>query len=117
MQQNATQPEDWQRRFEELEARLNLVVAQVHQREIDAAYLYIHSNWNLIRWFLTREQDQHGAGSETYQRARTAEQTIRDQLPRNLRAVQFDPQPMQVAYRWRIETTVTLNRNRYTFFD
>ena len=90
---------------------------QVRQRELDAAYMYVHSNWLWIRWVLGRDQDRSAEDSELYRRARAAELTIRDNLTRNLRAVQFDPQPMDVAYRWRIETTVTLNQHRYTFFD
>ena len=101
----------------ELKAEVNLLRKQVRQRELDSAYMYIHSNWLWIRWFLTRDQDRAGEDADLLQRARAAESSIRDSLPRNLRAVQFDPEPMQVAYRWRIETTVTLNRHGYTFFD
>ena len=90
---------------------------QVRQRELDAAYMYIHSNWLWIRWFLVRDQDRADEDTDLWQRAREAESIIRDNLPRSLRAVQFDPEPIQVAYRWRIETTVILNRHRYTFFD
>lgn len=90
---------------------------QVRQRELDAAYMYIHSNWLLIRWFLVRDQDRAGEDAALLERARSAESTIRDNLPRSLRSVQFEPEPMQAAYRWRIETTVILNRHRYTFFD
>ena len=109
--------ENDEQRIAALEQRVKELEAAVQQRAIDAAYLYIHSNWTLIRWYLAREQDRHGEGSEVYRRARDAETTIRDHLPRNLRAVQFAPDPMAVAYRWRIESTVTLNRNGYTFFD
>lgn len=101
----------------ELKAQVSLLQKQVRQRELDTAYIYIHSNWLWIRWFLTRDQDRSGEDSGLLRRARAAEASIRDNLPRNLRAVQFDPEPMQVAYRWRIETTVTLNRHGYTFFD
>ena len=90
---------------------------QARQRELDAAYLYIHSNWQWIRWFLVRDQDRAGEDTALLERARAAESIIRDGLPRSLRAVQFDPEPMQAAYRWRIETTVILNRHGYTFFD
>ncbi len=90
---------------------------QVRQRELDAAYMYIHSNWQWIRWYLVRDQDRAGADTNLLARARTAESVIRDTLPRSLRAVQFAPEPMQEAYRWRIETTVVLNRHGYTFFD
>ena len=90
---------------------------QVRQRELDAAYMYIHSNWLWIRWFLVRDQDRAGDDAALLERARAAETTIRDNLPRSLRSVQFEPEPMQAAYRWRIETTVILNRHGYTFFD
>lgn len=111
------QPNDSTQRIEQLEARIKVLEAKVGQRAIDAAYVYIQSNWALIRWFLVREQDRAGEGSEVYIRAKNAETVIRDNLPRNLRAVQFAEDPMAVAYQWRIETTVTLNRHRYTFFD
>ena len=101
----------------ELQAAVKALQQQVRQRELDAAYMYIHSNWLWIRWFLTRDQDRAGDDADLRERARAAESVIRDNLPRNLRGVQFDPEPMQVAYRWRIETTVLLNRHGYTFFD
>ncbi len=101
----------------ELQAAVKALQRQVRQRELDAAYMYIHSNWLWIRWFLTRDQDRAGDDADLRERARAAESVIRDNLPRNLRGVQFDPEPMQVAYRWRIETTVLLNRHGYTFFD
>ncbi len=101
----------------ELREAVAALQRQVRQRELDSAYMYIHSNWQWIHWSLVRDQDRAGEGSALYQRARAAESTIRGNLARNLRAVQFDPQPMEVAYRWRIETTVTLNRHGYTFFD
>ncbi len=100
-----------------LEDRVKELEAEVRQRSRDAAYVYIHSNWTLIRWYLAREQDQGGEGSEVYARAKNAETIIRDKLPQNLRAVQFAPKPMEVAYKWRIETTVSLNQNGFTFFD
>lgn len=90
---------------------------QVRQRELDTAYMYIHSNWLWIRWFLVRDQDRAGDDAALLERARAAESTVRDNLPRSLRSVQFEPEPMQAAYRWRIETTVILNRHGYTFFD
>ncbi len=111
------QSDDLQQRIVELENRLKEVETRVQQGEIESAYVFIHSNWGLIRWYLTRERDLHGEGSDTYNRARNAEMTLRDNLSRNLRAVQFDSRPMEVAQRWRVETTVTLNRNGYTFFD
>lgn len=101
----------------ELKAAVAQLQKQVRQRELDAAYMYIHSNWLWIRWFLVRDQDRAGADTGLSERARAAETLIRDSLPRSLRSVQFDPEPMQAAYRWRIETTVTLNRHGYTFFD
>jgi hypothetical protein len=104
-------------RIDQLEARIRDLEKQVSQRAIDAAYLYIHSNWTLIRWFLVREQDRAGEGSDVSLRAKNAETVIRDNLPRNLRAVQFAEDPMAVAYRWRIESTVHLNQDGYTFFD
>jgi hypothetical protein len=109
--------ENWEQRIAALENRVRELEAEVQQRAIDAAYMYIHSNWTLIRWYLAREQDRAGEGSDTYHRARNAETIIRDNLSRNLRAVQFAPRPMEVAYQWRIESTVTLNQNGYTFFD
>lgn len=90
---------------------------QVRQRELDAAYMYIHSNWLWIRWYLVRDQDRAGTDSALLERAKEAESIIRDNLPRSLRSVQFEPEPMQAAYRWRIDTTVILNRHGYTFFD
>ena len=101
----------------ELKEAVAILQKQVRQRELDAAYMYIHSNWLWIRWFLVRDQDRSGQDTALLERARGAESTIRDNLSRGLRAVQFDPEPMQAAYRWRIETTVVLNRHGYTFFD
>ena len=49
-------------RLERDNAELKQAVAdlqkQVRQRELDAAYMYIHSNWLWIRWFLVRDQDR-----------------------------------------------------------
>ncbi len=101
----------------ELKEAIANLQKQVRQRELDAAYMYIHSNWLWIRWFLVRDQDRAGEDVALLQRTRLAESTIRDNLPRSLRTVQFEPEPMQAAYRWRIETTVILNRHGYTFFD
>lgn len=109
--------EEWRQRIEALESRVKELESQLHQRAKDAAYVYIHSNWTLIRWYLAREQDRDGEDSATYRRAKNAETVIGANLPRNLRAVYFEPQPMDAAYRWRIEATVTLNQNGYTFFD
>ena len=102
---------------QELKGTVATLQKQVRQRELDTAYIYIHSNWLWIRWFLVRDQDRAGDDNALRERARAAEAAIRDVLPRSLRAVQFEPEPMQAAYRWRIETTVTLNRHGYTFFD
>ena len=104
-------------RIDALEARVQELETEVRQRSRDSAFVYIHSNWTLIRWYLAREQDQRGEASDAYARAKNAETIIRDMLPQNLRAVQFAPKPMEIAYKWRIETTVTLNQNGYTFFD
>ena len=109
--------DQYQRRIDALETKVVELATQLDQRTKEMAYMYIHSNWTLIRWYLTREQDQSGEGSETYIRAKNAETLIDRQLTRNLRDVHFEPQAMDVAYRWRIETTVTLTQNGYTFFD
>ena len=109
--------EEWQQRIEALENQVQELESAVRQRAIDAAYLYIHSNWTLIRWHLVREQDQSGEGSEIYSRAKDTEGIIGSNLARNLRAVRLEPQPMHAAYRWCIETTGTLQQNGYTFFD
>ncbi|MAF38483.1 MAG: hypothetical protein CL696_06325 [Chloroflexi bacterium] len=109
--------DQYQRRIDALETKVVELATQLDQRTKEMAYMYIHSNWTLIRWYLTREQDRSGEGSETYIRAKNAETLIDRQLTRNLRDVHFEPQAMDVAYRWRIETTVTLTQNGYTFFD
>ena len=109
--------ENWEERIAALETRIKELEAKVQQGDIDHAYTYIHSNWTLIRWYLTREQDRAGEGTDTYRRSKNAETIIRDNLNRNLRAVQFAPKPMEVALKWRIESTATLQRNGYTFFD
>lgn len=101
----------------ELNDAVSSLQKQVRQRELDSAYMYIHSNWLWIRWVLVRDQDRAGEDAGLRERARAAEMVIRDHLPRGLKSVQFDPEPMQAAYRWRIETTVLLNRHGYTFFD
>jgi hypothetical protein len=109
--------DQYQHRIEALETKVVELATQLDQRAKEMAYLYIHSNWTLIRWHLTREQDRSGEGSETYIRAKNAETLIDRQLTRNLRDVHFEPQAMDVAYRWRIESTVILKDNGYTFFD
>jgi hypothetical protein len=109
--------EAWQPRIEALETKVVELATQLDQRTKEMAYMYIHSNWTLIRWYLTREQDRAGEGSEIYVRAKNAETLIDGQLTRNLRDIHFEPQAMDVAYRWRIESTVILKENGYTFFD
>ena len=109
--------QEWQDRIEALEEKVTGLQSQLDLRTKELAYLYIHSNWTLIRWYLTREQDQSVQGSETYARAKNAETLIDRQLTRNLRDIHFETQAMDVAYRWRIEATVVLKENGYTFFD
>lgn len=109
--------DEMQNRVETLENKVMDLESQMVQRTKDAAYVYIHSNWTLIRWFLTREQDRAGEGSETYARANEAEKLIDSGLSRNLRDVHYEVQAMDVAYRWRIEATVILQNHGYTFFD
>ena len=109
--------EEWQQRIEALENQVKELQSVIRQGAIDAAYLYIRSNWSLIRWRLVREQDQSGEGSEIYSRAKNAETIIDHYLARNLRAVRVEAQPMDAAQRWCIETTATLQQNGYTFFD
>ena len=109
--------EELQERVNILEDRIESLETEYRQRAVDAAYLYIHSNWNLIRWYLTRERDVFGWESDTYGRSISAEEEIRIKLPPNLRFVQFADSPMDVAYNWRIATTVILNQHGFTFFD
>ncbi len=109
--------EEWQRRIEALENQVKGLESALRQTAIEAAFVYIRSNWSLIRWRLVREQDQNGEGSEIFSRAKNAEGIIDHHLARNLRAVRLEPQPMDAAYRWCIETTATLQQNGYTFFD
>ena len=109
--------DQWQDRVEALEGKVTGLQSQLDLRTKELAYLYIHSNWTLIRWYLTRGQDQSGQGSETYARAKNAETLIDRQLTRNLRDVHFETRAMDVAYRWLIEATVVLKENGYTFFD
>ena len=109
--------DELQERVNILEGRIQSLETESRQRSLDVAYLYIHSNWNLIRWYLTRERDMSGRGSDAFERSIRAEEDIRVKLPPNLRLVQFADSPMDVAYNWRIETTVILNRHGFTFFD
>jgi len=109
--------EELQERVNVLEGRIESLETEYRQRSLDSAYMYIHSNWNLIRWYLARERDVFGQESDTYGRSISAEEEIRIKLPPNLRFVQFADSPMDVAYNWRIETTVILNQHGFTFFD
>ena len=109
--------EELKSRIVVLETHIEKLAAENRQRSLDAAYLYIHSNWNLIRWYLTRERDVSGPEAAVFDRSKGAEEDIRSKLPPNLRLVQFSDSPMQIAYNWRIETTVILNRYGFTFFD
>jgi len=109
--------DQWQARIEALEDKVLALESQLDLKAKEVAYIYIHSNWTLIRWYLTREQDLSGEGSDTYARAKNAETLIDRQLTRNLRGIHFEHQAMDVAYRWRIEATVILKENGYTFFD
>ena len=109
--------EDLQQRVEALENQVKELQNEVRQREVDAAFVYISSNWQFIRWWLIRAQDQNGEGSDVYRRAKDAEEIIHHFLSRNLRAVRLEPKPMDAAFRWCIETTATLQKHGYTFFD
>ena len=62
----------------ELKEAVASLQKQVRQRELDTAYMYIHSNWLWIRWFLVRDQDRAGDDTSLLERARGAESTIRD---------------------------------------
>ena len=68
--------DQWQDRIEALEEKVTRLQSQLDLRTKELAYLYIHSNWTLIRWYLAREQDQSGQGSETYTRAKNARPAI-----------------------------------------
>lgn len=109
--------DEWQNRIEVLENKVSELESQQLLATKEAAYVYIHSNWSFIRWFLTREQDRSGEGSETYARAKNAERLIDAGLSRSLREIHFETQAMDVAHQWRIEVTVILTQNGYTFFD
>ena len=50
--------DQWQTRIEALENQVSELQSQLGQRTKEMAYMYIHSNWALIRWHLIREQDQ-----------------------------------------------------------
>jgi len=62
--------DQWQDRIEALEEKVTGLQSELDLRTKELAYLYNHSNWTLIRWYLTREQDQSVQGSETYARAK-----------------------------------------------
>tara|TARA_B100001964_G_C13961249_1_gene477771 strand:- start:63 stop:401 length:339 start_codon:yes stop_codon:yes gene_type:complete len=109
--------EAWQPRVEALEKQVGELQSQLDLRTKELAYMYIHSNWTLIRWYLIRQQDIHGEASDTYAQAKNAETLIDRQLTRHLRDVHFELDAMEVAYAWRRETTVTLTQNGFTFFD
>ena len=40
----------WQDRIEALEEKVTRLQSQLDLRAKELAYLYIHSNWTLIRW-------------------------------------------------------------------
>ncbi len=109
--------DELQQRLEALENRVGELESELYQRTKEVAYMYIHSNWHFIRWYLNRQRDINGEGSDIYVRAANAERLIEWELSRNLRSVYFEDDPMSVAYRWRIEATTILQRNGYTFFD
>jgi len=79
-----------QERIEALENRVVDLESQLYQRAKDAAYVFIHSNWHLIRWYLNRQRDINGEGSDIYTRAVNAERVIEWELSRNLRAIYID---------------------------
>ncbi len=54
--------DQYQRRIDALETKVVELATQLDQRTKEMAYMYIHSNWTLIRWYLTREQDRSGEG-------------------------------------------------------
>ena len=60
----------------ELQDSVAALQKQVRQRELDTAYIYIHSNWQWTRWALVRDQDRAGEDVALYQRAQAAESTI-----------------------------------------
>ena len=109
--------EELQERVNILEGRIERLETEYRQRSLDAAYLYIHSNWNFVRWYLSRDYDCNYGKSGDRERIKTVEEEIKLKLPPNLRLVQFADDPMEVAYQWRIETTIILNRYGFTFFD
>ena len=49
-----------QERIEALENRVVELETQAYQRAKDAAYVFIHSNWHMIRWYLNRQRDING---------------------------------------------------------
>jgi hypothetical protein len=85
--------DQWQSRIEALEGKVTDLEARLDLKGKEVAYMYIHSNWALIRWYLAREQDRSGEGSEIYVRTKNAETLIDRQLSRNLRDVHFASDP------------------------
>ena len=61
--------DEMQERIEALENRVVDLESKLYQRNKDAAYVFIHSNWHLIRWYLNRQRDINGEGSDIYARA------------------------------------------------
>ena len=88
-----------QERIEALENRIVELETQANQRGKDAAYVFIHSNWHFIRWYLNRQRDINGEGSDIYIRAANAERLIEWELSRNLRAIYFEDDPMALLRR------------------
>lgn len=109
--------EELQQRMEMLESQVKNLESRVRKTELDSAYVHIRSNWNLIQWYLRREQDRTGEGSDVYARAINAEDLVGHHLASHLREVHFSSQPMEAAIKWQIESTVILNRNGFTFLD
>ena len=46
--------DQWQTRIESLESKVMELQTQLDLKSKEVAYMYIHSNWTLIRWYLTR---------------------------------------------------------------
>ena len=64
LRSNTVAVDKMQQRIEALENRVVDLEAQLYQRAKDAAYVFIHSNWHLIRWYLNRQRDINGDGSD-----------------------------------------------------
>ena len=106
-----------QARIDDLERQIVKLIHENKTISRNTAYLYIHSNWNFIRWYLLKDHDHNDGESVNWERTKNVEEEIRLKLPPSLRIVQFADDPMDIAYQWRIETTVILNRHGFTFFD